>query len=511
MSTSGTTATHRRAGGWSTPGRRARRWVRAAVGLGMVIGSVVAVASPSGALVPDAVADDITPAVAHVGQTVTFAVVGTGFNPATSIYFGPGATVTGLTVLSGTSLTATVVFSAAAAIGTRSVVTQNTGGKATTLTDAIVVRSPAGEFHPLPPARLLDTRDAGGRKLAGDEGRALTVVGVGGVPATGVGAVVLNVTATDPTAASYVTVYPAGAARPDASNLNVVPGATVPNLVTVAVGTGGQVTLYNHSGAVHLVVDVAGWYGTASAAPGSAFVPLTPFRLLDTRTDGAKLPVGPDTAVTLKVAATGSAVAAALNVTIIEPTAPTYLTVWPSDAARPVASNLNADPGQTRPNLVIARLGPDGTVRIYNHSGTAHVVVDLLGVYSSDRIPVLGGQFVGTTPVRILDSRGPLGGLASTPLGVGQTAEIVVARRGGVPADATAVVMNVTATEATASGYLTVWPGGDDRPTASNLNMVAGDTVPNLVVVPLGPDGTVDVFNWAGSTHVLFDVVGWFT
>ena len=285
----------------------------------------------------------------------------------------------------------------------------------------------------------------------------------------------------------------------------------MPNLVTVAVGTNGQVVLYNHSGLVNLVVDVAAWYGTAASTPGSAFVPLTPIRLLDTRLAGTKQPVGTDAAITLKVAATGSAVAAALNVTITEPTTATYLTVWPSDAGRPLASNLNAVAGETRPNMVIARLGPDGTVRIYNHSGTAHVVVDLLGLFASDRIPVLGGQFVGTTPVRILDTRGALGGRASTPLGAGETAAIVVVGRGGVPADATAVVMNVTATEATAPGYLTVWPDGDNRPTASNLNMVAGDTVPNLVVVPLGPDGTVDVFNLAGSTHVLFDVVGWFS
>ena len=476
-----------------------------------VLGSLAIAPAGAAALVPNAIADDVTPAVTHVGQSTTFTVVGTGFTPATSIGFGAGITVTAISVLSTTSLVADVTIAANADDGTRSIVVQNTGGKASTLTDAIVVRSPAGELHPLPPARLLDTRDPGGRKVGSDEGRLLTVVGAGGVPPSGIGAVVLNVTATDPTAATYVTAYPAGATRPEASNLNVVPGQTVPNLVTVAVGTNGQVVLYNHSGLVNLVVDVAAWYGTAASTPGSAFVPLTPIRLLDTRLAGTKQPVGADAAITLKVAATGSAVAAALNVTITEPTTATYLTVWPSDAGRPLASNLNAVAGETRPNMVIARLGPDGTVRIYNHSGTAHVVVDLLGLFASDRIPVLGGQFVGTTPVRILDTRGALGGRASTPLGAGETAAIVVVGRGGVPADATAVVMNVTATEATAPGYLTVWPDGDDRPTASNLNMVAGDTVPNLVVVPLGPDGTVDVFNLAGSTHVLFDVVGWFS
>ena len=159
-----------------------------AAGLLAVAGSLAIATAPAGALVPDAVADDVTPAVTHVGQSTTFTVVGTGFTPATTIGFGTGITVTGISVVSTTSLVADVTTSANAADGTRSIIVQNTGGKASTLTDAIVVRSPAGEIHPLPPARLLDTRDAGGRKVGTDEGRLLTVVGAGGVPPSGVGA-----------------------------------------------------------------------------------------------------------------------------------------------------------------------------------------------------------------------------------------------------------------------------------------------------------------------------------
>ena len=88
----------------------------------------------------------------------------------------------------------------------------------------------------------------------------MRVTGLGGVPATGVGAVVLNVTVTQPSAASFVTVYPTGTKRPLASNLNMVPGQVTPNLVIAKVGAGGKVSLFNNAGTTHLVADVMGWF-----------------------------------------------------------------------------------------------------------------------------------------------------------------------------------------------------------------------------------------------------------
>jgi len=126
-----------------------------------------------------------------------------------------------------------------------------------------------GEYTPLSPARLVDTRAgatttdgafAGGGALGSASSLNVTVTGRGGVPATGVGAVVLNVTATGPTSTSYLSVWPAGEARPNASNLNVVAGQTVPNLVIAKVGANGQVSVYNNAGSTHVVVDVAGWF-----------------------------------------------------------------------------------------------------------------------------------------------------------------------------------------------------------------------------------------------------------
>jgi hypothetical protein len=78
-----------------------------------------------------------------------------------------------------------------------------------------------------------------------------------------------------------------------------------------------------------------------------------------------------------------------------------------------------------------------------------------------------------------------------------------------VPADASAVVLNVTAAESTATGYLSLWPTGLAQPNVSSVNFHARQTVPNAVIVPLG-GGSIDIFNAFGTTHVIVDVVGWY-
>lgn len=244
-------------------------------------------------------------------------------------------------------------------------------------------------YSTLPPARILDTRTALGAPAARVGPGAtlpMQVTGRGGVPATGVSAVVLNVTATDPTGGSYLTAWPDGTARPVASNLNWGPGQTVPNLVVVKVGTNGVVNLYNNQGSVHLVADVAGWYG--SGAGGAMYSPLEPSRLYDSRnvaTGGAKL--GPESGVSLRVTGragvpTSGVTAVVLNVTVTEPTAISFLTVFPSISPMPLASNLNYAAGQTVPNLVVVKVSTDGAVSFYNNSGATHLVVDIAGWYA---------------------------------------------------------------------------------------------------------------------------------
>ncbi len=239
-----------------------------------------------------------------------------------------------------------------------------------------------GLYRAVVPARILDTRTT--TQVAANSTIDVQVTGRGGVPATGVEAVTLNLTETNATAGSYITAYPTGTARPLASNVNFVAGQTVPNRVIVKLGTGGQITLYNAFGNVDLIADVNGWFtdntGTTIAdGSGDVFVGITPNRILDTRGGGA---IPANASVTLTVTGVPAAAhAAVLNVTVTNPTSGSYLTVWPDGVSRPLASDLNFVSGLTVANLVIVQLGGGSKVDIYNAFGSTDVVVDVVGWY----------------------------------------------------------------------------------------------------------------------------------
>ncbi len=376
---------------------------------------------------------------------------------------------------------------------------------------------PAGRVHPLAPARLLDTRDgSGGIRGRLPDGLPLSfpVAGRGGVPSRGADAVLLNVTSTGTRAAGHLTVFPAAQAVPTASNLNTAAGATVANLVAVPLGADGSVSVLSNTGAPFVLADVVGWFGSATPAdPGSGYVGLAPARVLDTRdgTGGISGRLAPHATVRLPVLGRGGVPstgvdAVLLAVTATAPLRSGHLTVSPTDRSVPEVSTLNFPAGRTVSNLSVVPVGPDGDVALTTSDGTPHVLADVVGYLTSGS----GGSFSPLRPARVLDTRSGLGGLSGR-LVPRATSTFTVAGLGGVPASgARAVVLNVTAVQPRATGHLTVFPGGSAAPEASNLNHVAGQTVPVLVVVPLGPGGTVSLRSSDGSPYVLADVVGWF-
>ncbi len=357
--------------------------------------------------------------------------------------------------------------------------------------------NPLRSFVPVTPTRVMDTRSGlGGETLVNEETRLLDVTGSGGVPNGLPTSVVMNVTVTDPTQAGFLTVFPGDAGRPLASNLNFAPGQTVPNLVVSGVDSQGRVAIYNDGGDADVIVDVLGWNQVG-------FRPTVPFRLLDTRRRGfTALAAGG--VRELRVAGVNGVPlhetdAVVLNVTATESTTPTFLTVWPGDGAAPLASNLNVTVGQTVANLVVVSPGHDGTISILNSAGRTHVVVDILGWYSTG--------FTPTTPTRLLDTR-----LADGAFRPEEDRRLSVVGPGRAPASPLpgAVALNVTVTDPTGSGFLTVWPSGSVMPVASNLNFVAAQTTPNMVIVGVGADGTISLANSDGATHVVVDLLGWF-
>ncbi|HXZ98710.1 MAG TPA: Ig-like domain-containing protein [Candidatus Binatia bacterium] len=270
--------------------------------------------------------------------------------------------------------------------------------------------------------------------------------------------------------------------------------------------------------------------GGASAPSANSYIPLQPFRLCDTRPGaglactGSKL--GPAESLTLQVTGVGGpqgqsvpagASAVVLNVTGVQGTAGTFLTVYPTGQALPTASNLNLSAGAIQANLVVASLGSNGQVTIYNARGSIDLVVDVEGYFAPSVSNA--GLYHLLTPIRVCDTRSGSGTPCSGhPLGAGQWTRIDVAGTGSVPSDGTAeaVAMNLTATGGTTGTYLGVAPASSSdecpsgAPSFSNLNLGAGATLPNRVIVPLGPAHDVCIYNAQGTQNFVLDANGWF-
>jgi hypothetical protein len=352
-----------------------------------------------------------------------------------------------------------------------------------------------GQYHSLNPSRLMDTR-SGGQPLQPGAPVVLQVTG-GQVPNTAT-AVVLNVTVTNTIGPGFLTVWPTGNPQPTASNLNWAARETRPNLVTVPVGLSGLVSFFASS-RTDVVADLEGFFLPPSGSAGG-YVPVPPSRLLDTRIATAPLTGG--ASVDLQVTGAGGVppsgvTGVVLNVTVTNTSGAGFLTVYPTGATRPTASNLNWAAGWTVPNRVFVLLGTAGKVTFFNFAGVADLVVDVTGYFTD--ATATGNLFTPASPVRVLDTR-----ISAQTLGQGSTLVVPVA-----PSSATAAILNVTATNATAPSFLTVYPGGT-RPTASDLNFVAGQTIPNLALATLSASGTVTIYNNTGATDVVIDLVGWF-
>jgi glucose/arabinose dehydrogenase len=249
------------------------------------------------------------------------------------------------------------------------------------------------------------------------------------------------------------------------------------------------------------------------------FVSMTAHRVLDTRTpaDGAAPLVG-NSARLVSTGVDGTVTKAVLaNVTYVTPEVDGFLTAWAGDATRPATSNINALHGEIVANAAVIPVDALGRIQILSNT-PAHVVIDVLGRFELAPGPVADGRFVPLTPDRAIDTRepsapgsNPYEETGGSPFNVVST---VMSGQNGVPATGVgAVVLTVTALAGSMGngGWVTAVPGGAALPIASNVNTNGlGDIRPNLVVVPLGPDGSIDLHLFQ-TDDVVVDVTGYFT
>jgi hypothetical protein len=371
-----------------------------------------------------------------------------------------------------------------------------------------------GTYTPLAPSRILDTRSGVGAPK-GIVGRGATVHlqvnGRGGVPSSGVSAVVLNLTVTGTLANGYLTAYPDGAAKPTASSINFGKAATRANSVTVAVGASGFVNIFQSSLGAHVIADVAGYYsGDEGAAVGSTYIPVSPFRRHDTRDEPGPVEAHwwYQYAITFDDPEIDAAVTAvAINLTAVNPVTGGYLTAWNGVGDPPAGvSALNYGKGGIWPNSATVPTATCDWIEcglqapmfgVYTSSDTDWLV-DVFGVYFNDTVD--GLKYKPITPQRILDTR------SGSPLARGTRA---VDAPSTITPETEALSLNVTAVAPTANTYLTVWPEFD-RPVVSTLNPFMGETVSNGTIVGLSETNQFQIYNNAGSVNVVADMGGLF-
>lgn len=362
---------------------------------------------------------------------------------------------------------------------------------------------------PVTPVRLLDTRPTGetidgaqskqGKQSAGSS-ITLPVAGRSSVPSGAVG-VVVNVTAIGPEGTGFFTVHPCLSPVPVASSLNYTTGVNLGNEIVAELDSSGNLCIFT-SATTHIAADVVGYLSTSSA-----YGSVAPSRLLDTR-DSGQLSAGGEASLQVggRAGVPANAGAVIVNVTAIGPTQSGFITAHSCLSPRPLSSSLNYTAGLTRGNEIVAELDSSGKMCLYTSAAT-NLSVDIVGYLPS------GSTISAVTPSRLLDTRstGQTVDGESAAIGVRTAGDETIVRiggRGGIPANASAVLMNITAIRPSGAGFVTVAPCGVARPNASSLNYVGGVNGGNDIIIGLGTDESICIFNSAG-TELSVDVTGY--
>jgi len=465
------------------------------------------------------------------------------------------------------------------------------------------VHSAGTVFVPIQPCRLIDTvpgsgfTDNGETLVPGDE--SITTPDLhhacgDQIPsAHNLDAIVINLTAVNPSSSGFLTAYGAGQPQPRTSTVNFVAGQTIANQATIATteengtseGLGGEITVTNYQGSVDVIVDVQGYYTSSYSFSGGAlhcdngsdlgsdssvcgaYYPLTPTRVVDTRNGSgeqlANETLGPDSQINFLPGdepfisgglLPDNATAVVLNVTAVDPSAASFLTVWGTGTTQPATSNLNFPAGTTIANRVIVPLGNGGEVSVLNWAGSTNVVVDLDGYFANNETeaPLYCADpaastctgalyFPIVTPERISDTRANSGYEdANQTFGPGEIETVDVpsdscgytgpaclgpgfgpyyapdpAATYFAPSAFVAADVNLTVTDTTGSSFLTAYPANDEhgQPLASDLNWVPGDIISNGDLVSTGtsnPATAIEIYNYAGTADVVVDLYGYY-
>lgn len=375
-----------------------------------------------------------------------------------------------------------------------------------------------GQFFPVTPCRVVDTRNAigplGGPKLAAHSTRSFPVPqSPCNIPANAI-AYAINVTVVPVGTLGYLTVAPTGGTLPLVSTLNDLSGTIVNNMALAPTGTGGSIDVYV-TDETDVIIDISGYFSAPNTPGGLLFYPVTPCRVADTRNaagafGGPSIAGGGVRNFTVSGSACdipATARAFSLNVTVVPHGPLGYLSLWPADQPQPLVATLNSVRGQVVANAAIIPASADGAISAFVTNAT-DLVLDVNGYFAP---PATGGlAFYPVTPCRVADTRNANGTFGGPTLEAGSTRDFPVpASSCGIPTAAKGYSLNVSVVPPGPLTYLTVWPTGDAQPFVSTLNSFDGQIRGNAALVGAGTGGGVNVFV-TDTTDVILDIDGLF-
>lgn len=359
-------------------------------------------------------------------------------------------------------------------------------------------------FEPIAPLRIADTRVEAGPPQVG-EGCVLQVDLAAASPPAEAVAVALTVTSDRAAQVGYVSAYGCGSPRTETSVLNPDPALPSPNLVVVPVDTTGRICLYTRH-ATDLIVDVTGWF----VPDGDRLREMAPARVLDTRsgtpTNGlvaGKLTAGSTVRVPIAdYFIPGDATGVAATITITNAEQSGWVTAYPCGTARPATSVNNVVAGRDRGVAALLGLG-QSALCLYTDI-TTDLIVDITGCFCPDApaqaLQLPNSPLATITSQRVADSRQGVDP-ERLPAGVQRRYDLASI----VPPGTTAAALNVTATDALAAGYLTVYLCDAGPGQTSSVNFARATTETTLTTIGLGDDADVCVYTSA-DVHVIIDL-----
>ncbi len=357
----------------------------------------------------------------------------------------------------------------------------------------------ATRFTPVAPVRLVDTRKGVGTAAARLKGGCTLQVDPGLDPS--VAAVAVNLTSVRAAANGFVAAYPCGVERPVAAAVQSVANKVVGGMSVVPLGADGTFCVYSHS-TTDMVIDL---FGTYAVGAGSRFEPVSPTRLLDTRS--AATPVVEGSVLKVKVAgkagAPASTTAVSLTVHAVNAVRDGYLTVFRCGSQVPPVASATVNAGGSITNHVETAV-TNGEVCVFV-SAPMHVIVDMSGWYGDSATT----DYYAITPVRAVDTRVNVGLSGISAARVNRAVQLAGAN--GLPSAARlrAVVAQVIAVGAATPGYLTVHPCMATAPSVSMVRYVVGSNAATSVA---GLDDARG--RWcitaSSNVHVVVDLNGYF-